>query len=215
MTESTTIIATPRDIIGKANRRMTDEIPAVLYGTGREALPVSVNRHDFELFMSHHGAGSMLVSIDLEGEAKAINAMVREVQTSPVKGTILHVDFLAVRMDQVIQASVGLHFTGESPGVKAGGVLMQSVHTVTVEALPAELPEAIEVDISELELGDSLHMSDLAGPKGVTIVDDAEVLVCSITTPTAEPVEEELEAEEGVEPEVIGEESEGAESEES
>ncbi|MDP2182188.1 MAG: 50S ribosomal protein L25 [Actinomycetota bacterium] len=215
MTESTTIIARRRDIIGKANRRMTDEIPAILYGTGREALPVAVDRHDFELFISHHGAGSTLVSISVEGEATPVNAMVKEVQTSPVKGTILHIDFLAVRMDQIIQASVGLHFIGESPGVKAGGVLMQSVHTVTVEALPAELPEAIEIDVSALELGDSLHMSDLVGPEGVTIVDDPEVLVCSVTTPTAEPVEEELVAEEGAEPEVIGEESDDGKSEES
>lgn len=215
MTDTASITVRPRDIIGKANRRMTDEIPAVLYGAGRESMAVAVSRHDFELFVNHHGAGSTLVSIDLEGESKPVNAMVKEVQVSPVKGNIIHVDFLAVRMDQAIQASVGVHFVGESPGVKAGGVLMQNIHTVTAEALPADLPESIEIDVSALELGDSLHIADLVAPAGVVVVDDPEHLVCSIMAPTTEPTEEEdLLAGEEAEPAVIGEESEAGESEE-
>lgn len=211
MTDSTTIVAHPREILGKANRKLAEagQIPAVLYGPGREAAPLSLGRHDFELMMSHQAGGSMVVKLAVEGEAKPVNAVIREIQHSPVKGTILHVDFLAIRMDQKLAATVPFHFVGDSPGVKAGGVLMHTMREVMVEALPADLPEALEVDISELDLGHTVTVADLVAPAGVEITDDPEGVVCSVTVPTAEPTEEELAAaaEEGAEPEVIGEES--------
>jgi len=216
MTETTSLAAQPRTIIGKANRHLAAEgqIPAVLYGPKREPIALSVNRHDFELFMSHAGGGSTLVSLDVEGESKPVNAIIKEIQVSPVKGTILHVDFKAIRMDQKIQASVSLHLVGDSLGVKEGGILMHNLHTVLVEALPGDLPEAIEVDISELELGQTLHVSDVVAPEKVEIVEDPQAIVCSVTTPTLEPVEEEEVLEEGEEPELVGEEAEEAGEEE-
>lgn len=210
MTESTTIIARPRDIVGKANRKLANrnEIPAVLYGPGREPSPLALDRHAFELMMSHQVGGSLLVSLSVEGETKPVNAVIREIQHSPVKGTILHVDFLAIRMDQKLAATLPFLFLGESPGVKAGGVLMHTMREVMVEALPADLPEQLEVDISNLDLGHSITVADLVAPAGVEITDDPEGVVCSITAPTAEPTEEEIAAAaEGVEPEVIGEET--------
>jgi large subunit ribosomal protein L25 len=215
MTESTAITARVREAMGKANRRLASagEIPAVLYGPGRDTVALSLNRHDFELMMSHHGAGSTIVSIALEGEKKPVNAVIREVQHSPVKGTIMHVDFLAIRMDQKLQATLSFHFVGESPGVKAGGVLMHSMRELMVEALPADLPDSLDVDISGLEIGQSVSVADLTAPEGVEITDDPEGVVCSVTVPTAEPTEEEL-AEEAAEPEVIGEEVSEESSEE-
>jgi large subunit ribosomal protein L25 len=215
MTESTAITARVREAMGKANRRLAaaGEIPAVLYGPGRDTVALSLNRHDFELMMSHHGAGSTIVSIALEGEKKPVNAVIREVQHSPVKGTIMHVDFLAIRMDQKLQATLSFHFVGESPGVKAGGVLMHSMRELMVEALPADLPDSLDVDISGLEIGQSVSVADLTAPEGVEITDDPEGVVCSVTVPTAEPTEEEL-AEEAAEPEVIGEEVSEESSEE-
>jgi len=216
MTETTSLAAEPRTIVGKANRRLAAEgkIPAVLYGPTREPVALSVNRHDFELFMSHAGGGSTLVSLLVEGESKPINAIIKELQVSPVKGSILHVDFQAIRMDRKISATVSLHLVGDSQGVKEGGILMHNLHTVHVEALPGDLPEAIEVDISGLELGDTLHVSDVVAPENVEIVDEPEAIVCSVTTPSAEPVEEEV-LEEGEEPELVGEEGEEASAEES
>ncbi|MBE0416174.1 MAG: 50S ribosomal protein L25 [Coriobacteriia bacterium] len=215
MTESAAIAARLRETTGKTNRRLagSGEIPAVLYGPGRDTISLALDRHDFELMMSHHGAGSTLVSLAVEGEKKTVNAVIREVQHSPVKGTILHVDFLAIRMDQKLQATVSFHFVGESPGVKAGGVLMHSMRELMVEALPADLPEALDVDISELELGHAITVADLTAPEGVEITDDPEGVVCSVTVPTVEPVEEELEAE-VTEPEVIGEEAPAEEASE-
>jgi len=217
MTETTSIIAQPREVRGKANRRLAEAglIPAVLYGAGRETMSLALDRHDFEVMMSHHGAGSTLVTISIEGEKKPVNAVIKEVQHSPVKGNILHVDFLAIRMDEKLQAKVSFHFVGEPPGVKAGGILMHNLREVLVKALPAALPDSIEVDVSDLEIGDSVNVSDLTAPEGVEIVEDPESTVCSITLPTAEPVEEEEVEEEELEPELIGEEpAEEAEEEE-
>jgi large subunit ribosomal protein L25 len=207
MTETTAITALPREVIGKANRRLAEanQIPAVLYGGGREALPLALDRHDFEVMRAHHATGATIVSLSIEGESKPVNAVIKQVQYSPVKGRIIHVDFLAIRMDEKLQATAPFHFVGDSPGVKAGGVLMQNLREVAVEALPTDLPEAIDVDISELEIGHAITVADLVAPSGVEIIEDPEGVVCSVTVPTAEPVEEEA-LEEEVEPEVIGEE---------
>ena len=215
MTESTEIHARVRETTGKQNRRLSasGEIPAVLYGPVRDTVSLALDRHDFELTMSHHGAGSTIVSIDLEGEKKPVNAVIRAIQRSPVKGTILHVDFLAIRMDQKLQATVSFSFVGDSPGVKAGGVLMHSMRELMVEAFPADLPESIDVDISELNLGHAITVADLVAPEGVEITDDPESVICSVTVPSAEPIEEEL-AEEAAEPQVIGEETSEESSEE-
>ncbi len=207
MSETTSITAVPRTVTGKANRRLAEagQIPAVLYGAGRETISIALDRHTFELMMSHQSAGATLVSIDIEGEGKPVNAMIREVQHSPVKGTILHVDFQVIRMDQTLHAAVSLHFTGDAEGVKAGGVFMQSVREVMVEALPSDLPETLDVDISELEIGHTMTIADIEVPENVTILDDPETVVCSVTMPTAE-VEEEEAAEEAAEPALVGEE---------
>lgn len=213
MTEATAIQAKPRTVIGKSAHLLepAGQIPAVLYGAGRETVAIALDRHDFELFMAHHEGHGGLVEIELEGESKPVTAMLRQVQTSPVKGTILHVDFQAVRLDKPVQSPVALHFVGESAGVKAGGVFLHELREVNVEALPANLPEFIEVDISGLEVGDTLHVSDIVAPKGVSVLDDGEGIVGSVTTPTVAPTEEEIAAGAEVsEPEVIGE-SESAE----
>lgn len=204
MAESTVLTVFPRTVVGKANRRLATEgqIPAVLYGMGRDALPIAIDRHDFELFMSHHAAGSTLVEIQIEGEKKPVNAMIREMQTSPLKGSILHVDFMAVSLDKPVHAVVSLRLVNDPAGVKAGGVLTTDKHDVNVEAKPGDLPEFIEVDVSALEVGDSLHVSDIIAPAGVTLLDDADAIIASVTPPTVAIEEEEVA--EMAEPEVIG-----------
>jgi large subunit ribosomal protein L25 len=204
MAESTVLTVFPRTVVGKANRRLSTEgqIPAVLYGMGRDSLPIAIDRHDFELFMSHHAAGSTLVEIQIEGEKKPVNAMIREMQTSPLKGSILHVDFMAVSLNKPVHAVVSLRLVNDPAGVKAGGVLTTDKHDVNVEAKPADLPEHIEVDVSALQVGDSLHVSDVIAPKGVTLLDDPDAIIASVIPPTV-AVEEEVAAEQA-EPEVIG-----------
>jgi large subunit ribosomal protein L25 len=203
MSESTVLAVHPRDLIGKSSTRLAGAglIPAVLYGMGRDPLNLSVDRHDFELLMTHHSAGSTLVEIQIDGEKQPVNAMIREMQTNPLKGTIVHVDFLAVSLDVPVHAVVSLRLINDPAGVKAGGVLTVDRHDLNVEAKPANLPEFLEFDVSALEVGDSLHIGDIIAPEGVTILDHAEDIVASVTPPTVA-----VEAEEGeiTEPEVIG-----------
>jgi large subunit ribosomal protein L25 len=198
MSVSNVVTAYPREVIGKANRRLAGQnrIPAVVYGIGREAVSIS----------AHHAAGSTIVEMQIEGENKPINAMIRELQMSPIKDTILHVDFLAIEMDKSVNAQVTLRLANDPAGVKAGGILTTNFHTINVEAKPADLPEYLEVDVAALEIGDSLHVSDIFAPTGVTILDDPEEVLCSVQAPRAEEVEEEVVEE--AEVEVIGEKEE-------
>lgn len=211
MTASSELTAAPRSVTGKSAHKLAAQgkIPAVLYGRGREALPIELNRHDFELFSAHHAAGATIVELKIEGEAKPINAMMREVQHSSVKGSILHVDFVEVSMNKPVHALVSLTLVNDPEGVKSGGVLTLNVHEVNIEAKPGDLPDHIEVDVAALGMGDSLHVRDIALPKGVTILDDGEIVVASVQAPRAE-VEEEV-AEEAAEPEVIGSKAESEE----
>jgi large subunit ribosomal protein L25 len=200
----TALSVTPREKIGKANRRLAAEnkIPVVLYGPDRDPMPLALDRHEFELFAAHHAAGSTLVDLEIEGQKKRIAAMIREVQRSPVKGTVLHIDFLEVAMNKPVQASITLHLVNDPAGVRAGGILTVNLHEVNIEALPGDLPEILEVDVSALELGDLLLISDVKPPAGVTMLDDPEAVVASVQTPRVE-IEEEA-AEEMAEPELIG-----------
>ncbi len=207
MTEATTLTAHSREIIGRANRRLASagQVPAVLYGVGfAEGKPIAVDRHDFDQFITHHGT-SALISLVLDEKKKPVNAVVRDVQYSPVKGSVLHIDFMAVRMDQAIHATVPLRLVNDPAGVKAGGVLVIDMHEVTVAALPADLPEHIDVDISELQVGDSLHLGAVPLPDDVELVGDPETIVCSVQAPRTE-VEEVPAIEEGAEPELVGKE---------
>lgn len=200
MTETVEIKAVQRNVVGKASRRLSAQglVPAVLYGAGVDPTALAVDRHDFEMFLQHNGVAATIVHLSVNG-AKPVNAIVKDMQSNSVKGSLTHVDFMAVKMNQPIKTVVPAHVTGESPGVKAGGVLTQTLHELHIEALPKDLPEHIDVDISDLDVGGSLHVSDMMVPPGITILDDAETIVCSVTPPTVEPtVEEALAAEEPV-----------------
>jgi large subunit ribosomal protein L25 len=200
MSETTEIKASSRDIVGKANRRVEpDRLPAVVYGAAVTARSISIDRHEFEQLLVHE-----------EGfTSKLMKLAVESVQRDPATGGLLHVDFWAVAMTQSIVTTVPVHFEGEAPGVKAGGVMMHNLQLVQVEALPGDLPDALVADISAMEVGDSIHVSDLIAPKGVTIVETPEEIVASVVAPAkAEEEAPELEAEQ---PEVIGEEESAAE----
>ena len=152
--------------------------------------------------MSHHAAGAALVELKLEGEKKPVNAMVREVQRSPVKGNILHIDFVAVSMTEVVHAVVPIHLLNDPAGVKAGGILTINMHELNIEALPGDLPESLEWDVSALEMGDTLVLSEIEAPEGIKFLDDPESIVASVQAPRVEV--EEVEEEEAAEPEIIG-----------
>lgn len=203
MTASNELTALPRTLIGKTSTRLghVGQIPAVLYGQGREPLSIAIDRHEFELFSTHH-SGATLVELKVEGEKKPVNAMVREVQRSPVKGNVLHIDFVAVSMTEKIHAAIPLHLVSDPEGVKAGGVLTVNLHELNVEALPGDLPEALEWDVASLEMGDTLHVGDIKAPAGIELLDDPEAIIASVQAPRVEVEEEE--GVEAAEPELIG-----------
>lgn len=197
-------------------------IPGTYYG--RKIEPVSIYVNDEELRKALHTDAGSNVLIELmvqtpEGiaapvlEGKQIT-IIKEMQRNPIRGDILHVDFVKVSMMEEIMATVPVVLSGEAPGVKTGGVLQHSIREVTVKCLPANLPDSLGIDVGAMEIGDSLHVSELPVIDGVEIMDDLEDILVSVVPPTkveeVVPVEgEEVEGEEEeVEPEVIGEKKE-------
>jgi large subunit ribosomal protein L25 len=216
MADAFEITAAPREVIGKSSKKLAREglVPAVLYGAGHHGEPLSLNGHELGRLLAHGGVRSTILHLNIDGKAKPVNAMVKSLQVDPTKGTPTHVDLLAIKMNETVQTSVTLTFVNESPGVKAGGILNQNHTQVNVEALPGDLPEAIEVDISGLDVGSTLTFADIVAPKGVAILNDSEELVVSVTAPAKEEEEvvEVVEGEEGAEPALVGEETAEEES---
>jgi large subunit ribosomal protein L25 len=204
--------AEPRDGAGKGvarKLRASGRVPAVLYGHGKQARSLSVDSK--ELFHLLHTAGAnALVDIVIDGTKTM--AIPREIQRDHVRGRYIHVDFLEVRRDEKITVDVPVHLVGEAPGVKAGGVLEHHLWDLKIECLPQDLPEAIEADISALNVNDSLRVSELTIPDNCTVLTPPEETIAAVVPPQAREVEE-AEAEEAVEGEAA-EEAEGATAEE-
>jgi large subunit ribosomal protein L25 len=209
MTDFIELQTTERDVIGKANRRLAAEnmIPAVLYGHNVEPTTVSIDRHTFEYMMSHEAIASTILKVSVD-DGDVVNVIVKEIQQHPVSGKVQHVDLLAISLKQRIHTTVPIRLTGEAPGSEEGGVLTQTLTEIEIEALPTELPDSVEADISELMIGDAVHVYDLSTPEGVDILSDPKSIVVSITVPHIEEEPEE-EEEELLEVPEIGEEEEG------
>jgi large subunit ribosomal protein L25 len=204
MAENIVLNASTRETVGKANRRLDPtKLAAVVYGTAVKSRAVSIDRHEFEQVLVHEGnISSKLIELVIDDAAKPVHVIAKAIQHDSVKGTLHHVDFWAVNMRQLVTTTVPVHFEGEAPGVKTGGVFMHNMMHINVESLPDDLPEAVIADISTLEVGDSVHVRDLVAPKGVTVLDPEDEIVASVVAPAKE---EEAAAEEETEPEVIGE----------
>lgn len=179
-------------------------VPAVVYGGREKAQPLQLSRSDLSNVLSHASGENILVELEIAGEGGTRMAMVQEVQHSPVGGEVLHVDFHAVSMDEKIEADIPIEPTGTANGVKNfGGLLEQSLRELVVECLPRDLPDRISVDVSDLNIGDSIHVRDIKLPDGVTAQVQAELTVFSVLAPTVE--EEPVAAAEAAAPEVITE----------
>jgi large subunit ribosomal protein L25 len=208
------LVAEPRSDSGKGvarKLRAAGRVPAVLYGADVESTPLSVDSK--ELFhLLHTGAGSNVL-VDLVVDGHEHLAIPRDVQRDHIHGRFIHLDFLAVRRDEKIHVSVPVRVVGESVGVKAGGVVEHHLWEVEVECLPGDVPDAIEVDITELEIGMGLRVSDLVAPSGATILANPEDSVVAVQQPQMAVELEEEEAAEGEEGEEAAEGEEGAEGE--
>lgn len=216
MKEQVTLKAERRSGTGKgAARRLRRDgfVPAVVYGRGEESSPLKVRVEELETLLNRISVDNTLVDLEVDGESRPV--LIREVQRHPFRPDLLHVDFFQIHADEKIRVEVPLRLVGHSQGVEEGGILQQSKHDIAVECLPGEIPEYFELDVSALDVGDSLHVGDLSAG-GVTLLEDLDTTVCGVVPPTVVQVEEEveeLELEE-LEPELIGrerEEEEGVE----
>ena len=192
-----------------ANRRLRRQglVPGVLYGSAFGARPFAVPEADLRHALTGEHGSHAILDVVVGEEKKPHSAILKDYQRHPVRGDLLHVDLHVIRLDQAIQSNVLLVLVGEAPGAKAGGVVTPSARELLVEALPTQVPDQIELDVSSLEIGDLLHLSDLTPPEGVVFLDDADTLLVSVTLPSlvVEEVEEEVEGEEGEEEAAEGE----------
>lgn len=199
------LIAKPREVIGKKVKALRKKglLPGVIYSEGKPADSLEMNLGEFQKVWKEAGESS-IIELDMDGQKK--NVLIKDVQTDPIKDTPTHVDFYSVRMDKRIEAMVPLSFAGEAPAVKnLGGVLVKVIYELEVEALPANLPSELEVNISKLAMfEDRFLVSDLKLPEGVKVLANRQEIIALVEEPRAE--EEAPQEEPGLEKiEVVGE----------
>ncbi|HTZ06313.1 MAG TPA: 50S ribosomal protein L25 [Gaiellaceae bacterium] len=207
---------TKRESLGsRETRRLRHQgiVPGVLYGGGE---PVAIAVAERELRRALTGAGGLhsILDVEIDGAGETHPSILKDFQVDKVRGGVTHVDLHEVRLDRTITASVTVQLVnGENaPGVREGGVLSQPLRELNVEALPLEVPEHIDLDVSGLSIGGSLRVGDVVVPDGVKLLDDPETVLASVTAPTRAIEAEVEEAEEGAEGEAPA--AEGAPAEE-
>ena len=205
------LIVREREEVGsRATRRLRREgfVPGVLYGRGRKPHPFVVPERELRSALTSSGGLHAILDVVLDGQKTAHPSVLKDFQQDRLRGTITHIDLHEVRLDQPIHATVVVQLAGEALGTKEGGVLTQVAREINVEALPGNIPEHLEADVSGLRIGDALRLADLPAPEGVTFLDDPDETV--LATVSAPRIEVEPEVEEEVEE---GEELEAVEGE--
>ena len=184
------LAASRRTGLGRAAVRKlkaTGAVPAIIYGAKQKPEALQVSKREINALLSHAAGENILVELEIEGEGTNRLAMVQEVQHAPVGGEVLHIDFHAVSMDEMIEADVPLEPIGTANGVKNfGGLLEQSLRSLSIECLPRDLPDVISVDVSALNVGDAIHVREIQLPPGVTTRVPADLTAFSVLAPTVE-----------------------------
>jgi large subunit ribosomal protein L25 len=190
MAKQVKLMAERRTAIGRSAVRKLKArgaVPAIIYGAKDKAEPLQVSRRDINALLSRASGENILVELEIAGDGTNRLALVQEVQHSPVGGDVLHVDFHAVSMDEMIEAEVPLEPIGVANGVKNfGGLLEQSLRSLAIECLPRDLPDRITVDVSALNIGDSIHVRQISLPAGVTTKIHLDLTAFSVLAPTVE-----------------------------
>lgn len=211
MVKQVTLRASERDRTGSgpAGRlRSRGWVPAVMYGHGQASTNLKVDSQELRQLLEEISVDNTLVDLEV-GDDGTQKVLIREVQTHPWKSQILHVDFFQIREDEEIRVAIPIRFTGDPLGVREeGGILQTNRNEIEVQCLPGEIPEYFEIDVSGLDIGDSLHVADL-NTGGVEPLEELDATLCVVVPPTIIQVEEEpaeeMELEE-LEPELVGEE---------
>ncbi len=182
MANKTTLKAAPRNRTGSGRlnqMRREGWLPSVIYGRGTENRNLKVDAKTFVDLIAHSSSENIVVNLEIEGEGTRL-AFLQAIQHDPLSGIAVHADFLAIDNKTEITAHIPAHLIGEAPGMKVGGVVEQYIHALEITCLPDDLPEIIDVDISSLQLGESLHIGEITYPKGVRPTHAADVVVVHI-----------------------------------
>jgi large subunit ribosomal protein L25 len=194
-----------REVTGSSGARAVrraGKIPGVFYGNGREPEAIAIDARALREALTGDSGRHAVIDVTSPASKTAVPAILKDYQLDRVRDTLTHIDLLEIRMDQTISSATAVVLVGEAAGVKLGGVLDQPTHEVAIEALPTDLVDRIEVDVSALEIGQSLKVSDLVPPPGITITADSDLVVASVIAPrAAEEPTAEVEGEEGAVPE--------------
>lgn len=187
MAKKTSLKAAPRARTGSGRlnqMRREGWVPSVIYGKGTENINLKVDAKTFADLLAHSSSENIIVNLDIEGAGTRL-AFLQSIQHDPLSGKTLHADFRAIDENTPITAHIPTHLNGESAGVKAGGLIEQYVHAIEITCLPNDLPETIEVDISALQIGDSLHIGEIKFPAGVRATHAADVVVAHVSKAAA------------------------------
>ncbi|WP_372682976.1 50S ribosomal protein L25/general stress protein Ctc [Desulfosarcina sp.] len=205
--------ASQREAVGNGPSRVLrrdGKIPAILYGPKTEPVKLAIDRLELEPIFKSGAVAQKLLKLQIEGDDSVRNVMVKEMQKDPVSRSVLHLDLYEVSMDQRINVMVPVVTTGKSTGVEMGGMLQIIRRELEVFCLPGQIPENITIDITGLEIGDSVHVEDLPQEETAEILADVNFTILTILSPMAEEEEEVEEEEEGAEEGEEGEEGEEA-----
>lgn len=201
----TALVVEVREAIGKGavrKLRVAGRMPAILYGQGKESIALSLDPRALDRVLKASGANTLL-DLTVEGRTDLGTpvALVKDLQRHPIRGTILHADLYQVDLTKTVEVEVPIHLVGKPRGLDFGGLLEHMLREVTLECLPRSIPNFIEIDVSNLEVGDVLHVRDLPLPDGVSLVSDADLGVAQVALPQAEETPVAAAAAEGAAPE--------------
>jgi large subunit ribosomal protein L25 len=198
--------ASARRDVGKGvarTLRRTGQIPGVIYGHHRDPQPLAISERDFDRLQQTVAIESTVIELSVDGRTS--RTLIREIQRHPFKRQVLHVDFQELVAGEKVTVRIPIHLIGTAAGLKDGGIMDQVMRELEIEVDPANIPPHVDVDVSAMVIGDSIHLNEIKLPEGVTVLDDAESTVAVLGAPRAETPAAGVEAvAEAVEPEVIG-----------
>ncbi|HLS08104.1 50S ribosomal protein L25/general stress protein Ctc [Lentibacillus sp.] len=192
--------------------RLNGDVPSVVYGKDKESKAISVNRIELVKTVRDEGRNA-IISLDIENE-KPVDVMLHEYQMDPLKDELIHADFYIVNMAEEMDVSVSLTLDGEPAGVKDGGVLQQPLYELQVRAKPADIPEVISVDVTQMDIGDTVTVADLPKADNYEIIEEEDTTIATVIPPDTADDAEEAPEDENVEPELVGAEDEDTEKSE-
>ena len=163
--------------------RQSGQVPAIIYGHGRQPQSLAIDTRELEKLLERVAAGSTVFELSIDG--RSARTLIREIQRHPVKRSILHVDFQELVAGEKVTVSIPLVFIGSAEGVRGGGILDQVMHELRIHVDPSNIPNHVDVDVSPLVIGHSIHVSELKIPDGVEVLDDEDATVCTVSAPRA------------------------------